>query len=102
MAKRNNGSRNNQGMRNLRSVGWTAANSAARTADKAAVGLFRWATTDHSGMSRSLANMPSMGFFATIKYIFMQFLYAVAGAILTGVLAFLLIAGIQFMAFGHF
>lgn len=52
--------------RNLRSAGWDAAKFTARTADKAAVGLFRWATTDHSGMRKAFDNMPSMGFIDTV------------------------------------
>lgn len=84
-------------LRNLES----AANSTLRTADKAASGLFRWATTDHTGMSSALASMPKMGFLDSLGFIFRQFLIAVAGAILTGVLAFLLIGAIQFLLFGH-
>lgn len=99
------GKRSGQGMRNLRSAGWQAAKFTGRTADKAAgaaekaaVGLFRWATTDHYGMSRALANMPSMGFLDTARYILIHFFIAVAGAVLTGVLVFVLIAyGIPFL-----
>jgi hypothetical protein len=72
-------------------------------AEKAAVGLFRWATTDHSGMSKALAHMPYMGFFETLLYIFIQFLIAVVGAVLTGIWVFVLIAyGIPFLITGHF
>jgi hypothetical protein len=46
------GNRNNHAMRNLRSAGSDAARFTAKTTGKAAVGLFRWASTDHSGMSR--------------------------------------------------
>lgn len=110
MAKRSNGNHtNSQGMRNLRSAGWQAAKFTGKTADKAtgaaekaAVGLFRWVTTDHSGMGKALDNMPSMGFFNTAKYILNQFLIAVAGTIVTGVLVFVLIAyGIPFLIMGH-
>lgn len=86
MAKRS------QGMRNLRSAGTSMTKFTGRTTDKAAVSLSSWATTDHSGMARALENMPSMGIFGTLRYILMQFLVAVAGAVLTGALVFILIA----------
>lgn len=93
----------NQGMRNLRSAGWQAAKFTGRTADKAAVGLFRWVTTDHSGLRSALENMPSMGFLYTAKYLLMKFLFAVVGAVLTGFWIYLLIAyGIPFFFTGHF
>jgi len=37
--------------RNLKSSGWELARFTGRTLDKTATGLFRWLTTDHSGMS---------------------------------------------------
>jgi hypothetical protein len=64
-------------------------------AEKVTVGLFHWATTDHSGISSVLA---PMGFIDTVKFIFLQLLLVVANAILTGILVFLLIAyGIPFL-----
>ena len=60
--------------------------------EKAAVGLFRWAATDHSGMGKALERMPPMGFLDELKTIFMHFLIAVAGAVLTGIWIFTLIA----------
>jgi len=66
-------SRSNQGMRNLQSAGKQAAKFTGGVTEKAAVGLFRWATTDHNGMGRALSNMPSMEFFVTIGYVFRQF-----------------------------
>lgn len=95
MAKRSNG------MRNLQSAGRSAAKFTGRTTEKAAVGLFRWATTDHYGMGKALSNMPSMGFIDSTKYILWQFLYAVAGAVFTGIWVFVLIAyGIPYLLFG--
>lgn len=91
MAKRSNGNRS-QGMRNLRSAGTSTAKFTGRATEKSAVGLASWATTDHSGMARALSNMPPMGFFSTLWYILMQFLIAVAGAVLSGALVFILIA----------
>ena len=34
----------------------SAANSVAKTAEKAIVGLGRWAATDHTGVSKQLAS----------------------------------------------
>lgn len=105
MAKRNSsqGMHSRKAMRNLQSAGWSAAKLTGRTTERAAVGLFRWAATDHSGMGRALANMPTIGLLDTIGFIFRQFLYAMAGAVLTGVWVFLLVAyGIPFLFFGHF
>lgn len=94
--------RSSQGMCNLQSAGRQAAKFTGGVTEKAAVGLFRWATTDHSGMGKALANMPSMGFIDSTKYILWHFLFAVAGAVLTGVLAYVLIAyGIPYLLFGH-
>lgn len=53
--------RRNQGS-NLRSAGLSLANSTARitgrATEKAAVGLFKWAVTDHTGMSSAMSNLP--------------------------------------------
>jgi hypothetical protein len=88
----------NRAIRNLQSAGNSAAKFTGSTTGKAAVGLFRWATTDHSGMGRALDNMPSMGFFNSVRYVLMHFLIAVVGAVLTGALVFILIAyGVPFL-----
>ena len=79
-------------MNTHRSSGWKTAQTAGRLTEKAAVGLFRWATTDHTGFSKALQNMPSMGIRDTFRYILMQFLCAVVAAIVTGVSTFVLIA----------
>ena len=90
-------------IKNLKSAGWTAAKFTGRATEKSAVGLFRWATTDHTGMSRALENMPSMGFLDTVKYVLLQFLIAVAVSVLSGVLIFVLIGyGIPFLLTGSF
>ena len=43
-----------------------AARFAANAAEKAITGLGRWATTDHTGTAKLLANLPSMGFIDTL------------------------------------
>ncbi|TCV86646.1 hypothetical protein [Sulfurirhabdus autotrophica] len=102
MAKQN-GKFGNKGIHNLRSAGWQAAKLTGRATDKTATSLFRWVTTDHSGIGKALQNMPSMGFFNTLRYILMKSLIALTCAVLTGVLVFLLIAyGIPYLIMGHF
>jgi len=60
--------------------------------EKTAVGLFRWAATDHSGMGKALEHLPPMGFLDELRTIFMHFLISVAGAVLMGIWVFTLIA----------
>ncbi len=48
-------------MRNLSSAGWQSAKFTVGTADKAAIGLVRWAATDHMGFGKALSRMPKMG-----------------------------------------
>lgn len=81
----------------------TALRNIHSATEKSAVGLFRWATTDHSGISNTLANMPSMGLLDTLRYILSHFFIAVFGAVLTGAWVFFLIGyGIPFLLTGHF
>lgn len=90
-------------MRDLRSAGWTAAKFTGRTAEKAAVNLFRWAATDHTGLSRAVENMPEMGFLASLKHILVQFLIAIVGVVIAGAWIYVVIAyGIPFLLTGSF
>lgn len=84
--------RSNQGMRNLKSSGWSATKFTGNTTEKAATGLFHWMTTDHTGTSEAFANMPLMGFLDTIKYILFYIFCGILSAVLTGAIAFVLIA----------
>ena len=84
------------GMRNIRSAGLYGANFAAKAAGKSAAGIFRWATTDHSGMTQAMINMPKMGFIDSIKYILLCFCGSVIYAITVGVLMFLSKRGLTF------
>ena len=43
-----------------------AARTAGRITEKAITGLGRWATTDHTGTAKLLANLPPMGFIDTL------------------------------------
>jgi len=77
--------------------------SAARTADKVAARIARWTVTDHSGMKQAMDYKPKgLGFFASIKYILINFLISMLGAVIAGGLYFLLFAyGIPFLIMGH-
>jgi hypothetical protein len=61
-------------------------------ADRAASSLGRWATTDHSGFSQSMLNMPQMKFVEGCRYILVHLAIALAGAVLYGLMIFMLIA----------
>lgn len=78
--------------RNLGSVAWEGAKFTGRVAERSAEGLFRWATTDHTGMSKALINMPEMGFIETIKCMFAMLCYAVMSAVVMGVAGFVTFA----------
>ena len=74
----------------------TSRNNAGRTAwrvaSKAAGGLARWITTDHTGTAKLLGGMPAMGFVDTITMILMLIGTTILGAVATGALAYVLIA----------
>ncbi len=83
---------------NLQSTSNNFAKSTGRATEKAVVGVFKWATTDHLGMGKAMMNMPSMGFFASIKYVLMQLLIRLYVIALMGVLIFVAIGyGIPFL-----
>lgn len=87
--------------RKYRNLG-NAIKFTARAVDKTATGLGRWASTDHTGMSKALVNMPSMGFLDSVRYILIHFLITIVVAVLSGVWVFLLIAyGVPFLISGH-
>lgn len=79
----------------------SAAKTAYRHFDNAGSSFGKWLTTDHSGMSRAMIDMPSMGIFDTLHYIAMHFLIAVVGALVTGLMAFVIVYyGIPYLLFG--
>ncbi len=81
-------------IRNLQSVG--------RMLDKSASSLFRWASTDHSGIGRMLELMPKLSFLDSILYSLLHLLIAILGIILQIVWWYLIIAyGIPWFLFGH-
>ena len=70
----------------------SAAKFASKYASKAVTGLARWATTDHTGTAKLLANLPPMGFLDTIAIVLVTVVTALLGAVVSGVMLFLLIA----------
>jgi len=49
-------------------------------------------TTDHTGFSRSLSNMPPLGFKEACHYILVRFLIMLAAGVLSGAIVFVMIA----------
>ena len=92
-------SRSNRAMRNLR----TAGRKVVRFTERAADGLFRWLTTDRSGMGKTLDYMPRLGFLDRVKYVFLKLFIAVVGSVVQVVWIILIIFYvIPFLLFGHF
>jgi hypothetical protein len=54
--------------------------TAWRFTEKAAVGLARWTTTDHTGSAKFLASLPPMGFLDTMHMILVTFVTGILGA----------------------
>jgi len=55
----------------------------ANVANKAAVGLARWVTTDHTGTGKLLANLPPMGFIDTLSMILVTAVCSLLGAVVS-------------------
>jgi hypothetical protein len=69
----------------------SSAKTVYRHLDQAGSTLGKWVVTDHTGLSQSLLNMPFMGFWASCRYILINFLITLAGVFVSGILLFLLI-----------
>ena len=67
------------------------ARFAANAAEKAITGLGRWATTDHTGIAKLLANLPPMGFVNTLSFVLIHILCSILGAVVSAALFFVLI-----------
>jgi hypothetical protein len=79
----------------------SACRSIAKVTDKAGSDLFRYATTDHTGLSKRLGHMPAIGLGHTVKYILLQLLLSILAAAATGALMGLMIGcGIPYLLFG--
>jgi hypothetical protein len=73
----------------------SAANKTLNVADKAATGLARWVTSDHSTQTnhgRTFDHVPSTGFLGSFRYALTQLVIGVLGALLSGIFVFILIA----------
>ncbi len=85
--------------RNLRSAG----RKVVRFTERAAAGLFRWLTTDHSGMGKTLDYMPQLGFLDRVKYVFLKLFIAVVGSIFQVVwVIFIIFYVIPYFLFGRY
>ena len=69
----------------------SASKKTTSLTEKAAVGLFSWATTDHSHMTRALNNMPSGGVIEQVKYLLLHLLILLVGGLIVGVTTFVLV-----------
>ena len=69
-----------------------AARFAGRITEKAITGLGRWATTDHTGTAKLLANLPPMGWMDTLLTVVVTVLCSLLGAVVSAALFFVLIA----------
>ena len=56
-----------------------ATRYAAKAAEKAITGLGRWATTDHTGTAKLLANLPPMGWMDTLGFVLIHILCSILG-----------------------
>ncbi len=92
MAKRTSSFRS-LGIRNLKSSGNSVAKFTVGAASKTAVGLFKAATGDHLDIKGAFSRIPAgIGFLENLWSIFVIFWIHIFGAIVAGVLMFLLIA----------
>ena len=66
------------------------AKSTWRFTEKAATGLARWATTDHTGTTKLLATMPPLGFVDTVCMLLIQLVFGILGAIGSAFMTFML------------
>jgi hypothetical protein len=69
---------------------WKATRYAAHTAEKAITGLGRWATTDHTGTAKLLANLPPMGWMDTLSFVLIHILCSILGAVASRRLVYVL------------
>ena len=77
-----------------------SASTAWRFTEKAATGLARWATTDHTGTAKLLTTMPPLGFVDTVCMVLIQLFFGILGAIGSAIMIVLLFAyGIPLLLF---
>lgn len=79
----------------------SAAQTAYRHFDNAGSSFAKWMTTDHTGFSRSILDMPKMGFMDTCKHVVTTFLISMLGILGSAFIVYLMIAyGIPYFLFG--
>lgn len=83
--------RSTRALRNLGSTGLGIARFTGSATEKAATGLFRWAATNHYSHSE-LYNIPGLGFFGSLWFIFVQLIIGIIGSVIAGAIAFVMIA----------
>lgn len=84
-----------------RSTAYRLTESTLSHSGKAITSAFRWAATDHYDISKSLSSMPNMGFLEEIKFILIQAVFSVIGAILSAIwITFLLFFVLPYLLFG--
>ena len=100
--KRSRQSFKRKSVSDLGKVGMDGIRCAGRITDSAATGLFRWATTDHTGFSQAMANKPEMGFVDSVIYALTWAAASILSAIFIGVGIFFIIGYvIPFLLMGH-
>lgn len=62
-----------------------------RNADKAFTHFAKWVTTDHTGFSQAMNDMPKMGFVDSLKHILIYLAISVISVLISGLLIFILI-----------
>jgi hypothetical protein len=94
---------------NFRSAGWSGLKAAGRVSETAATGLFRWMTTDHSGMGRACANMLSVGALSgigvlgAIRHVLVIFSYTMISLLIrTFFMVFTIVIWIPFLIWAIF
>ena len=85
---------------NKRYYSQRSARTAWRFTEKAATGLARWATTDHTGTTKLLSTMPPLGFVDTVCMVLIQLFFGILGAIGSAIMIVLLFSyGIPLLLF---
>ena len=78
------------------------AKAAYTTTDKVGGHLFKWAITDHMGITQRIIDMPKMGFVDSLIYLGVTLVSGLFGALVAGGLTFIVIAYvIPLLLFGH-
>lgn len=78
--------------KSLAKATWQASSNAYRVVDKGITHFASWATTDRTGFSRAMNEMPKMDFIDTLKYVLLHFVVSIIGTLISGFLILLLIA----------